>query len=214
MRCLFTMFAEDVQLLPHESFRNLLLQYADRPDVGMRMLAQLWRDMDGGGFSTAIACDVLRFNGKLFKQPDTLPLSGEQITLLSTAAKANWEHVEPAIFGTLLERALDTTERHKLGARYAPRLRRAACIADGNRTAAQRMERCPRPRAGQGRRSGGTGTADRRPAAQAKAHKTSPNACTMPWPTPPPSCATSITVYAPCAYSTPPAAVATFSTSP
>ena len=121
MRCLFTMFAEDVKLLPHESFRKLLLQYADRPDVAMRMLAQLWRDMDGGGFSTAIACDVLRFNGKLFKQPDTLPLSSEQITLLIAAAKAKWEHVEPAIFGTLLERALDTTERHKLGAHYTPR---------------------------------------------------------------------------------------------
>jgi hypothetical protein len=29
--------------------------------------------------------------------------------------------VEPAIFGTLLERALDPDERHKLGAHYTPR---------------------------------------------------------------------------------------------
>ena len=121
MRCLFTMFAEDVQLLPAESFRNLLLEYADKPGVAMRMLAQLWRDMDGGGFCAAIASDVLRFNGKLFKQPDTLPLNRAQIDLLIEAARAKWEHVEPAIFGTLLERALDPGERHKLGAHYTPR---------------------------------------------------------------------------------------------
>jgi hypothetical protein len=121
MRCLFTMFAEDVTLLPANSFRDLLIKWADRPDVAMRMLAQLWRDMDGGGFSAAIASDVLRFNGKLFKHPNTLPLTHEQIALLIEAAKAKWEHVEPAIFGTLLERALDPTERHKLGAHYTPR---------------------------------------------------------------------------------------------
>jgi hypothetical protein len=121
MRCLFTMFAEDVRLLPADSFRDLLLKYADQPDTAMRMLAQLWHDMDGGGFSAAIASDVLRFNGKLFKQPDTLPLTREQVALLIEAAKATWGHVEPAIFGTLLERALDPGERHKLGAHYTPR---------------------------------------------------------------------------------------------
>ncbi len=121
MRCLFTMFAEDVRLLPAESFRNLLTTHLERPDVAMRMLANLWRDMDSGGFSAAIAGDVLRFNGKLFKQPDTLPLDQEQLALLIEAARADWKHVEPAIFGTLLERALTPSDRHKLGAHYTPR---------------------------------------------------------------------------------------------
>jgi hypothetical protein len=121
MRCLFTMFAEDVKLLPAASFLNLLIQYAEQPDVAMRMLAQLWRDMDSGGFSAAIASDVLRFNGKLFKTPDTLPLDRAQVLLLIEAARAKWENVEPAIFGTLLERALSSSDRHKLGAHYTPR---------------------------------------------------------------------------------------------
>jgi hypothetical protein len=121
MRCLFTMFAEDVRLLPKDSFRDLLTRYGEQPDVAMRMLAQLWRDMDGGGFSAVLAGEVLRFNGKLFKQPDTLPLDRDQIALLLQAAKADWKHVEPAIFGTLLERALSPDERHKLGAHYTPR---------------------------------------------------------------------------------------------
>ena len=121
MRCLFTMFAEDVKLLPSESFRKLLIQHAADPDTAMRMLAILWQNMDTGGFSPAIAHDVLRFNGKLFKDPQTLPLDRDQIGLLIESARAQWNHVEPAIFGTLLERALDPTERHKLGAHYTPR---------------------------------------------------------------------------------------------
>ena len=121
MRCLFTMFAEDVRLLPKDSFRDLLTAHAHTPDVAMRMVKQLWKDMDGGGFSAVLAGDVLKFNGKLFKQPDTLPLDTAQIQLLIEAASAKWEHVEPAIFGTLLERALSPGERHKLGAHYTPR---------------------------------------------------------------------------------------------
>src|SRR5690606_634994 len=121
MRCLFTMFAEDVKLLPSNSFRDLLARHAEQPDVAMRMLGQLWRDMDAGGFSPVLAGDVLKFNGKLFKQPDTLPLDAAQIELLLEAARADWQHVEPAIFGTLLERALSPADRHKLGAHYTPR---------------------------------------------------------------------------------------------
>ena len=121
MRCLFTMFAEDVRLLPENAFRDLLNRHAEQPDVAMRMLAQLWRDMDAGGFSAVLANDVLRFNGKLFKQPDVLPLDRAQLAFLLEAARADWRHVEPAIFGTLLERALSPGERHKLGAHYTPR---------------------------------------------------------------------------------------------
>lgn len=121
MRCLFTMFAEDVRLLPTNSFRDLLARKREQPELAMRLLAHLWRDMDAGGFSAVLENDVLRFNGKLFKQPDTLPLTTAQIDLLIDAARADWRHVEPAIFGTLLERALDPRERHKLGAHYTPR---------------------------------------------------------------------------------------------
>lgn len=89
------------------------------------MIAVLWADMDRGGFSAALAQDLLRFNGKLFKgwqaADYVLPLQREQIDGLLAAASANWREVEPAIFGTLLERALDPAERHALGAHYTPR---------------------------------------------------------------------------------------------
>lgn len=129
-RCLFSMFAEDVGLLPANgdgkgAFSELLQRHHDNPPTLQRMLQALWADMDRGGFSAALAKDVLKFNGKLFKasQADgyALPLSRAQIDSLLTAANASWTEVEPAIFGTLLERALDPTERHALGAHYTPR---------------------------------------------------------------------------------------------
>lgn len=124
-RCLFSMFAEDVKLLPESAFLDLLQKHRQSPTTLQQMLRILWSDMDKGGFTAALLADVLRFNGKLFKGSAadgySLLLSTEQIDLLILAAKANWREVEPAIFGTLLERALDPAERHSLGAHYTPR---------------------------------------------------------------------------------------------
>jgi hypothetical protein len=124
-RCLFSMFAEDVELLPKGSFLKLLQQHRQQPSTLQLMLRTLWADMDQGGFSAALAHPVLHFNGKLFKEPMadgySLLLDAKQIDQLIIAAQANWREVEPAIFGTLLERALDASERHALGAHYTPR---------------------------------------------------------------------------------------------
>jgi hypothetical protein len=124
-RCLFSMFAEDVELLPKGAFLALLQQHREDPATVRHMLRILWADMDRGGFSAALVGPVLRFNGKLFKgagdEAYSLLLSRAQIDALIDAAGANWREVEPAIFGTLLERALDATERHHLGAHYTPR---------------------------------------------------------------------------------------------
>ncbi len=124
-RCLFSMFAEDVELLPKGAFLGLLQTHRGDPATLQHMLRILWADMDRGGFSAALAKPVLHFNGKLFKGAGqdgySLLLTPEQIDLLIAAAKSNWREVEPAIFGTLLERALDPTERHALGAHYTPR---------------------------------------------------------------------------------------------
>ncbi len=129
-RCLFSMFAEDVGLLPASgqgkgAFSELLHRHREEPHTLQRMMQALWADMDRGGFSAALAKDVLKFNGKLFKasQADgyALLLNRTQIDHLLAAARASWTEVEPAIFGTLLERALDPVERHALGAHYTPR---------------------------------------------------------------------------------------------
>lgn len=121
MRCLFTMFAEDVNLLPSHSFTQLLADIRHDPANFKTMLEHLWTTMDSGGFSVILRQQLPRFNGNLFAQQTALPLNADQIQLLIEAAQADWRDVEPAIFGTLLERALDPVERHKLGAHYTPR---------------------------------------------------------------------------------------------
>lgn len=121
MRCLFTMFAEDVGLLPEKIFTQLLEKLKDKPESCAPALKNLWTLMDKGGFEGMTMEQIKRFNGGLFAGADALPLTQAQIELLLEAALADWRFVEPAIFGTLLERALNPKERHKLGAHYTPR---------------------------------------------------------------------------------------------
>ncbi len=120
-RCLFTMFSEDVELLPKNSFTDFLTRMKETPEHFADAIGSLWESMNSGGFSGVLTAKVMRFNGGLFKGIDPIPLTPAQIQLLIDAAKADWRFVEPAIFGTLLERALDPRERHKLGAHYTPR---------------------------------------------------------------------------------------------
>ena len=120
-RCLFSMFAEDVGLIPPRSFTQLLDSVANTPAQFQPMVARLWGEMDHGGFSVILRATLPRINGKLFKDTTALPLTRDQINLLQQAAAAEWTQVEPAIFGTLLTRSLDPAERHSLGAEYTPR---------------------------------------------------------------------------------------------
>jgi hypothetical protein len=121
MRSLFTMFAEDVDLLPRGSFQRLLESFRGRVAIFPEMVSELWKKMDVGGFSTVLREKILTFNGGLFADQTALALTEPQLELLIEAAHADWKDVEPAIFGTLLERALDPHERHSLGAHYTPR---------------------------------------------------------------------------------------------
>ncbi len=121
MRCLFTMFAEDVGLLTRDSFSELLKSYKGQADKAHHALTHLWQKMNTGGFSTELRTDLLKFNGGLFKDATALTIDEDALNLLIIAADRDWKDVEPAIFGTLLERALDPGERHKLGAHYTPR---------------------------------------------------------------------------------------------
>lgn len=121
MRCVFSCFAEDVGLLPAGIFQRTL-------EVGLagggadqvaRALTSLWQTMDTGGMYGAE--QLARFNGHFFQTVEALPLAPREVKLLIEAARFDWSRVEPSIFGTLLVRALDPAERHRLGAEYTPR---------------------------------------------------------------------------------------------
>lgn len=122
MRVLFTMFAEDTKvLLPENSFKTLLREHVGSPGMLHHSLSALWKAMDKGEFAPALRTQVKRFNGYLFKETDAPELDGDELQVLIQAAEKDWTEVEPAIFGTLLERALNPKERAKLGAHYTPR---------------------------------------------------------------------------------------------
>lgn len=121
MRCLFTMFAEDAGLLPEHSFENLLSRCEADPGLFPRLVGQLWQAMDGGEFAFAFETTVRRFNGKLFRDAMVFDLNAESIGHLKSAASKRWTDVDPSIFGALLERALSTKDRAKLGAHFTPR---------------------------------------------------------------------------------------------
>ncbi len=121
MRCLFTMFAEDVDLLPEKSFKALLEECEANPAAFVPSVTQLWEAMDGGGWAHALKAEVKKFNGEFFRNKAALPLGREEIGELRQAADHDWKEVDPSIFGTLVEQALDPAERKKLGAHYTPR---------------------------------------------------------------------------------------------
>jgi len=123
MRCLFTFFAEDVGLLPKDGFTDMLrdLHQGRKVAIFRDKTRSLWETMKTGGFSPILETNVLRFNGGLFDSADALPLTADQLALMVEAGEMQWRDVEPAIFGTLLERALNDRERHKLGAHFTPR---------------------------------------------------------------------------------------------
>lgn len=121
MRVVFSCFAEDIGLLPADSFRQTITEAGlnGSPKEFQEAVEGMWRMMDVGGRVGPFK--FLKFNGHFFKEATALPLTRLELGLLEEAAKADWSEVEPAIFGTLLTRALDPEERHRLGAEYTPR---------------------------------------------------------------------------------------------
>lgn len=121
IRCLFTMFVEDIGLLPDHLFSKALSEvWLKDPKVFVPGVQDLWAAMNTGE-RFGLVGKLLKFNGGLFARARALPMTSEQLELLAEAAKSDWSQVEPSIFGTLLERALVSEERHKLGAHYTPR---------------------------------------------------------------------------------------------
>ncbi len=123
-RCLFCMFAEDVGLIPDHAFTELLNSVPADGTGFPELLSTLFREMNNGtgkNISVVLRKKLLRFNGGLFADDTVLPVNGLQLGLIKQAASKQWKNVEPAIFGTLLERALVAEERHALGAHFTPR---------------------------------------------------------------------------------------------
>ena len=115
-RIVFCLYAEDAGLLPEGVFGQILRQHTRRPDLANRAIASLFAQMAGGGLFGAD--EIPWFNGDLFNAAETVELSAAALQRLGEAAGRNWRNIEPSIFGTLFERALDAAKRTYLGAHY------------------------------------------------------------------------------------------------
>ncbi len=119
IRLLFCLFAEDVNLLPHDLFTRLVQAARGRPDAFAAQLGQLFAAMSTGGwFGTE---PIQHFDGRLFDDAQVLPLDAEGLEILANICGLNWAAMEPSILGTLFERSLDPDKRAQLGAHYTSR---------------------------------------------------------------------------------------------
>ncbi|MHB9148529.1 MAG: class I SAM-dependent DNA methyltransferase [Thermoleophilia bacterium] len=119
-KLLFCLFAEDAGLLPRGLIRRLAGAAQYEETVFTDGLGDLFSKMaHKGGLFGAERIDW--FNGGLFDNGDTLPLTLADINLVDKVSRLDWSQVEPAIFGTLFERGLDPSKRSQLGAHYTDR---------------------------------------------------------------------------------------------
>lgn len=118
MRLLFCLFADSVKLLPDHLFRKLVEENRTDPKRFVKKLRGLFRAMaspDG----TFGPYDISWFNGGLFDDRDVvLDLSKADMGILFDVSRLDWSSIEPAIFGTLFERSLDSGKRKLIGAHY------------------------------------------------------------------------------------------------
>jgi len=115
-KILFCMFAEDAGVLKTGLFTDIAEKSVEHPENFDVVIKRLFQAMQTGGpFGTDI---IDWFNGGLFDDDATVPLTLAQITIVRDLARMDWSHIEPAIFGTLFERGLDPAKRSQLGAHY------------------------------------------------------------------------------------------------
>jgi hypothetical protein len=93
MRCIFTTFAEDVDLIPKGEFTKLLEDCKTTPDAFAPLLKELWAKMDeknrDARFFSAFRTHLRHFNGNLFSDARVFELGREEIGELLAAARCS-----------------------------------------------------------------------------------------------------------------------------
>jgi len=126
-KIVFCLFAEDIHLLPladHSMrgvFSELIYKYRTQPARFRQFTRQLFEAMNEGGFLMLASERILHFNGSLFADINVEEIQQEELDVLHEVSQLDWAEIEPAIFGTLFEGALDKRKRAQLGAHYTSR---------------------------------------------------------------------------------------------
>ena len=112
----FCLYAEDAGLLPSDLFTQITENHYRSPGYFHQAVQDLFATMSEGGLFGVD--EIAHFNGDLFDQSEIVELSGVALFHLVQAVRKNWRDIEPSIFGTLFEGALDAAKRSYLGAHY------------------------------------------------------------------------------------------------
>ncbi|MEN5144885.1 DNA methyltransferase [Brevundimonas diminuta] len=121
MQCILAMYADSVGLIRNRGFLTLLESYRGHAARFHLSATTVFRSMAQGGHCAALRQDVPAFGGGLFREEAALPLSEVDLEVLICAADCDWSAVEPDVFGTFLEQALEPGDRVELGAHYTPK---------------------------------------------------------------------------------------------
>lgn len=119
LQCVVALFSEDVDLLPKDFFLELIQDCRTQPRNSFDLIGGLFRQMasktpaGGGRFK-----NIRYFNGGLFETVEPLELDVQSLKYLELAARQDWRHVNPAIFGGLFEGTMSKGRRHEFGAHF------------------------------------------------------------------------------------------------
>ena len=112
----FCLYAEGAGLLEEQLFTQIVARHRDDPVRFDRVIRDLFAQMADGGIFGYF--NIEWFNGNLFEAAETVLLTRSTLQRMAEATVKNWRSIEPSIFGTLFERALDASKRSQLGAHY------------------------------------------------------------------------------------------------
>ncbi len=126
MQCVLSMFAEDIGLLPNNIFSTVVNESLNKAGsnpgivpISYDLIGNLFKEMNTQGITEGgLYKGVNYFNGGLFLEVNRLELTRYELERFQTASLKKWQHVNPAIFGSIFESALEEDERHQLGAHY------------------------------------------------------------------------------------------------
>jgi hypothetical protein len=116
---LFCLYAEDVRLLPRDTFTRVVERASKRRDRFVPLVRELFETMRTGG--EFLLDDIPWFNGGLFAEIEPIELYPEELARLREVAALDWGNIDTTIIGTLFERSLDPDKRGQLGMHYTGR---------------------------------------------------------------------------------------------
>jgi hypothetical protein len=121
LQCVWSMFAEDLGMLPEYRFSRIveqLLNASERSSADELGGLFTWLNTPGARPEHGIYQDTPYADGGLFAEPAVVHLDTEELELLAEASRSDWKQVEPAIFGSLLQGALGRERQWAFGAHY------------------------------------------------------------------------------------------------